>query len=155
MTKCIVLLFALLLCVPAFANEVVGKVVGITDGDTLWLLVENEQIKVRLAEIDAPEKKQPFGERSRQSLAELCFGKQARILEHGHDRYGRTLGTVFVAGVDVNTEQVRRGMAWVYLRYSHSPELATVEKEARAGKRGLWTDTAPVPPWEWRKNPKQ
>ena len=134
------------------ASELVGRVVAIADGDTLTVLVTRQQIKVRLTDIDAPERKQPFGTRSRQSLADMCAGKDARIAEQGKDRYGRTLGRVSCAGVDANAEQVRRGMAWVYVRYApkDSP-LYVVEAEARAARRGLWQDARPVPPWEWRK----
>jgi endonuclease YncB( thermonuclease family) len=86
-----------------------------------------------------------------QSLADLCDGKDARIDEQGKDRYGRTLGRVYCAGIDVNAEQVRRGMAWVYVRYApkDSP-LYAVQAEANAARRGLWADPRPVAPWEWR-----
>lgn len=152
MTPRLLLLVLALLCpLPAFAAELAGTVVGITDGDTLRLLVDRAEIVVRLDQIDAPEKAQPFGQRSRQSLAGLCFRKEARVIEHGRDRYGRTIGTVFVNGLDVNAEQVRRGMAWVYVRYARDPGLVAVEREAREARRGLWADPAPVPPWEWRR----
>ena len=124
--------------------------VSIQDGDTLTVLVSRKQIKVRLTEIDAPERKQPFGTRSRQSLAEMCAGKDARIAEQGKDRYGRTLGRVTCAGVDANAEQVRRGMAWVYDRYVTDRALYAVQGDAKAARRGLWHDQNPVPPWEWR-----
>lgn len=89
-----------------------ATVIGISDSDTLTILNENkQQIKIRLAEIDAPEKRQPFGTRSKQSLSELCFGKQAEIKPRVKDRYGRTVARVSCAGVDVNAEQVYRGMA--------------------------------------------
>jgi endonuclease YncB( thermonuclease family) len=134
------------------AGELVGRVIAIADGDTLTVLVSRNQIKVRLLDIDAPERKQPFGTRSRQSLADMCAGKDARIAWREKDRYGRTLGRVSCAGVDANTEQVRRGMAWVYVRYApkDSP-LYAVQAEARAARRGLWQDARPVPPWERRR----
>lgn len=142
----------LLLAAPlAQAEELAGRVVGITDGDTLRVLVDQREVVVRLAQIDAPEKRQPFGQRSRQSLAELVFQKGVRVESEGRDRYGRTIGTVFVGGLDVNAEQVRRGMAWVYVRYAHDPALQATEQEARAGRRGLWADAEPVAPWEWRQ----
>lgn len=147
----------LLLCLlflghGAGAAEIVGRVVSVTDGDTLVVLVAKKQIKVRLTEIDAPERKQPFGTRSRQSLADLCASKDARVVEQGKDRYGRTLGRVYCAGVDANAEQVRRGFAWVYVKYApkDSP-LYQLERRARLSKRGLWADDRVVPPWEWRK----
>jgi endonuclease YncB( thermonuclease family) len=147
------LLTALLAVAPlAGASEVVGRVVSIQDGDTLTILVSRKQIRVRLTEIDAPERRQPFGTRSRQSLSEICGGRQAQVDDRGKDRYGRTLGQVTCAGVDANTEQVRRGMAWVFERYApKDSSLYAVEAEARAAKRGLWQDARRVPPWEWRK----
>ena len=128
----------------------------IADGDTLTVLVERKQVKVRLIDIDAPEKKQAFGTRSRQSLSEMCGGKMAQVDDRGRDRYGRTLGQVTCAGVNVNAEQVRRGLAWVYRKYApkDSP-LYGVEAEARAARRGLWADPEPIAPWEWRAQRRQ
>jgi endonuclease YncB( thermonuclease family) len=134
----------------ADAAELVGRVVVIQDGDTLTVQVSRKQIKVRLTEIDAPERKQAFGTRSRQSLADLCAGKEARIADQGKDRYGRTLDRVYCADVDANAEQVRRGMAWVFDRYVTDRGLYPIQEEARAARRGLWHDQNPVPPWEWR-----
>jgi endonuclease YncB( thermonuclease family) len=139
----------------AAVGELVGRVVAIADGDTLTVLVSREQIKVRLSDIDAPEHKQPFGTRSRQSLAELCHGKAATVSDRGKDRYGRTLGAVICAGVDANAEQVRRGMAWVYEQYApKGSPLYAMQREAKAAQRGLWRDARPVPPWEWRRSRK-
>ena len=133
------------------AGEFIGRVVSVHDGDTLTVLVSRNQIKVRLTDIDAPERKQPFGQRSRQSLAELCHGKDARIDEQGKDRYGRSPGRVSCAGVDANAEQVRRGLAWVYVKYApKGSPLYAVQAEAQNARRGLWRDPNPVPPWEWR-----
>ena len=135
----------------AAAAELVGEVVNVHDGDTLTVLVNRVQVRVRLADIDAPERRQPFGTRSRQSLGGLCVGRVARVLEQGKDRYGRTLGHVYCTGVDANAVQVRRGMAWVYEQYApeESP-LYALQAGARGAKRGLWADPRPVPPWEWR-----
>jgi endonuclease YncB( thermonuclease family) len=135
----------------AHANEFTGKVVSDADGDTLMVLLNREQVRVRLANIDAPERKQPFGTRSRKSLNDLCHGKPAAVRDEGQDRYGRTIGTVNYAGIDANAEQVHRGMAWVYDRYAlpDSP-LYALQEQARADPSELWADTQPVPPWEWR-----
>lgn len=141
---------ACLLPLLARAADIEGQVVGVADGDTLTVLHERIQIKVRLAEIDAPEKAQPFGQRSRQSLADLCFQKPVLVEAKGHDRYGRTIGRVRCAGVDANSEQVRRGMAWVYDRYVTDRALYAIQADARADRRGLWADANPLPPWEWR-----
>lgn len=135
----------------ASAEELTGRVVAIADGDTLTVLVSRRQIKVRLTEIDAPERNQAFGTSSRQSLVELCANKDARVVEQGKDRYGRTLGRVFCAGVDANAEHVRRGMAWVFDRYVTDRGLYPVQEDARAARRRLWQDSKPVPPWEWRR----
>lgn len=129
-----------------------GRVVGVMDGDTIAVLTSGRvQVKVRLAEIDAPEKAQPFGAKSKQSLSDLCFDKTATLTSLGEDRYKRTLARVTCAGVDANAEQVQRGMAWVYRQYApkDSP-LYAVENEARAARRGLWVDPSPTAPWEWR-----
>ena len=130
--------------------------VGVTDGDTITVLLSTrQQIKVRLTEIDAPESKQAFGQQSKQSLSDLCFGKTARLVDHGVDRYGRTLARVYCAGTDANREQIKRGMAWVFDRYVTDRSLYADQDEARAGKRGLWRDAYPIPPWEWRRAGRQ
>lgn len=128
-----------------------GEVTGISDGDTLYLQVEGAQLRVRLARIDAPEKKQAFGRRSEQSLRELVWKRVVTAKWHQVDRYGRPIAEVFVDGFDVNAEQVRRGMAWVYRAYSRDPDLIRLEEEARADRRGLWSESNPVAPWVWRK----
>ena len=143
------LFFAVL---PAHA-DVLARVVSVHDGDTLTVLIERRQVKVRLTGIDAPELRQPFGTRSKQSLSELCFGKMASLDVRGRDRYRRPIAGVTCDGRDANAEQVRRGYAWTYTRYApaRSP-LHAMQNEARAANRGLWTDPAPVPPWNWRRN---
>lgn len=130
---------------------IAATVISISDGDTLTILQEDQQsVKIRMAEIDAPEKKQPFGEQSKQSLADICFGKQAEVVPQVKDRYGRTVARVYCNGVDANAEQVRRGMAWVYSRYAKDKSLFAIEEEVRFERRGLWIDPSPTPPWEWR-----
>lgn len=140
-----------LLAMVASADPVTGRVVGISDGDTLTVLVERTQVRVRLVEIDAPEKSQAFGNRSKQSLSDMCFGRDAQIEEKGRDRYGRTLGRVFCNGIDANAEQIRQGMAWVYDNYVTDHSLYRLQHESKDAKRGLWADPSPVPPWEWRR----
>ncbi len=128
-----------------------GKVVAVADGDTITVMRDLVPVKLRLLEIDAPEKKQAFGARSKQSLSDLCFNKTATLIEKGRDRYGRTLARVSCEGVDANAEQVRRGMAWVYDRYVTDRALYAVQTEARDAGRGLWSDPDAVPPWQWRR----
>jgi endonuclease YncB( thermonuclease family) len=132
--------------------ELKGLVVVISDGDTLTLRVEGKNVRVRLDGVDAPELAQPYGKSARRSLAELCRGKEASAVERGKDEEGRTLASVRCAEVDVNAEQVRRGMAWVHLRYLPlgSP-LYEFETNARLRRVGLWRASSPVPPWEWRQ----
>jgi endonuclease YncB( thermonuclease family) len=139
----------------AFAESLEGTVVKIADGDTLTILVDQQQIKVRLSDIDAPERKQPFGARSRQHLASICYNQLAEINNHGKDRYGRVIGRVQCAGKDANAEQIRAGMAWVYDKYVTDRSLYGLQDAARSDRRGLWTDAKPVPPWEWRKGKRE
>jgi micrococcal nuclease len=144
--KSIFLLVVLSLATPAFAHQVIG----ISDGDTLTLLVDRKPLKIRLANVDAPEKKQAFGERSKQSLSDLCFGKDATYKVQDIDRYGRTVAVVTCAGVQVNRAQVERGMAWVYAKYNKDRALPAVQTQAKLKRVGLWADKSPVPPWEFR-----
>jgi endonuclease YncB( thermonuclease family) len=150
------LLCALLLAgQPALATELLGRVVGIQDGDTLTLLTpENRQVRIRLAGIDAPESRQPYGTRAQQVLSALAFRQQVRVVVQDTDRYGRTVGRIWAGSVDVNAELVRRGAAWVYGQYNSDPTLPPLEAEARQARRGLWALPASeqVPPWVWRRN---
>lgn len=147
-----------LAALPAFAGELRGRVVGIADGDTLTLLVDgHDQHRVRLAEIDAPEKGQPYGQRSRQVLSALVFGKTIRVVIAGTDRYGRHIGRAFAPRepeeLDVSAEMVRQGAAWVFDRYSTDASLYELQDQARTNRRGLWSLPAAdqVAPWDWRK----
>jgi endonuclease YncB( thermonuclease family) len=148
------LLLLLVLAQPAWAEVVVGKVVRVSDGDTLTVLVDSKQLKVRLIEIDAPESKQAFGERSRKSLGEMCAGQLATVSYLARDKYGRVLGRVQCRGLDANAEQVRRGMAWVYDRYVSDRGLYALQNEARTTHLGLWADKTPTAPWVWRSQQK-
>jgi micrococcal nuclease len=137
---------------PARADGL-ARVVSVHDGDTLTVLMDRKQVKVRLTDIDAPELGQPFGKNSRQSLSELCFGKTASLDVRGQDRYKRTIARVTCDGLDANAEQVRRGYAWTYIRYApKGSPLHAIQVAARSEQRGLWADPAPVPPWDWRRN---
>lgn len=143
------------LAVSAAGAEVLrGEVVGISDGDTLTALVDRKPVKVRLAEIDAPESRQPFGARSKLSLSALCYRQAAEIETQSRDRYGRTVGHVTCAGTDAQVHQVREGMAWVFDRYVTDRALYSLQDEARGARRGLWADPNPVPPWAWRRSTK-
>jgi len=154
-----VLAFAMLL-LPLVANAVerVGVVVRVADGDTLTLLDDGGAMhRVRIDGIDAPERKQPYGDRARQSLVELTQGRGARAECAKSDRYGRDVCRVTVEGIDVGLEQVRRGLAWHYVKYAHEQapeargEYARVQEQARAMRIGLWSLDAPMPPWDYRR----
>ena len=137
----------------AAGDRIAGRVVGIQDGDTLTVLTaENRQVRIRIANIDAPEDDQPFGERSKQMLAALAFGRDADIAVDDVDSYRRPIGRVRVGRDDVNAAMVRQGGAWVFARYNRDPSLVAAEAEARAARRGLWSlpESERLPPWEWR-----
>ena len=144
----------------AEADTLSGRVVGVADGDTLTVLDgNNKPHKIRLSGIDAPEKSQAYGQRSKQSLSALAYSRSVSVEWRKRDRYRRIVGKVFECGRDLNLEQVRRGLAWHYKQYqgeqdaSDRARYATAETEARAAQRGLWA--LPVPPWEWRHGGKQ
>lgn len=146
-----------LLCAShASANTLSGKVVAVLDGDTITVLHENQQTRVRIAGIDAPEKRQAFGQRSKQSMSDCAFGKEVEIDWKKLDRYGRTIGKVVADGVDCGLRQIELGMAWHYKAYAKEQSredreaYASAEEKAKSERRGLWSDTAPAPPWEFR-----
>lgn len=142
---------------PPEPQTLAGKVVGVSDGDTITVLDESrQQRKVRLLGIDAPEKRQAFGARAKQALSKLAMAKTVHVTWSERDRYGRILGDVRQdqAAVDeptVNEQMVRDGWAWHFVRYSDDEGLTAAEVEARESGRGLWADKHPVAPWEWRK----
>lgn len=139
MTRWPLVALLLLLALPGWAAPVYdGPVIAITDGDTLRVRYQDGELKVRLAEIDTPERDQPYGSRARQALSALCFGKQARVVEQTRGRYGRIVGRVYCEGIDANAEMIRQGAAWVYRPYARDQSLCRLEKEARQAKRGLW-----------------
>jgi|SRR5581483_2373160 len=151
------LILALFLWSSAVGAEVlVGRVVGVHDGDTITVLSEVDgkkvSTKVRLWGIDAPESKQAFGSRAKDELSGMVFNKAVRVEVQDKDRYGRTVGRVFVGAVDANLAMVRAGFAWWYQTYAKkATDLQSAEAEARAAKRGLWSDKTPVAPWAFRR----
>jgi endonuclease YncB( thermonuclease family) len=151
LAKVLVILTMWVLATSLSAATLTGRVVKIADGDTLTILIGKKQERIRLSDIDTPERKQPYGTRAKQALTELTFGKLITVLTTKRDRYGRIIGHITVDGVDVNAELVRLGFAWVYRRYSDDPELLRLEGIARTQRLGLWADENPIPPWEWRR----
>jgi micrococcal nuclease len=131
-----------------------ATVIGVSDGDTLTVLDKGRPVKVRLANIDAPEKQQAFGARSKQSLSELCFGRDATLKSSARDRYGRTVAVVHCDKVNANVAQVSKGMAWVYRQYNRDAALPAIETMARLSRAGLWAEPRPLEPWLFRKQRK-
>lgn len=144
----------------SFAVEVItGRVIALADGDTVTVLDSSQQQhKIRLAGIDAPERAQAFGNRSKQHLSEAIFGKTVRIEFYKRDRYRRKVGVVRLEGIDMNLRQVEDGFAWHDLRYAHEQthedriRYSSAEANARRNRLGLWVDPNPVPPWVFRKS---
>jgi micrococcal nuclease len=129
-------------------------VTGVSDGDTATVKLDDQSVRVRLANIDAPERGQPWGRRAEQSLRDMVWKRPVRIDWREVDRHGRPIVTMTlegIDGIDVSEEQVRRGLAWVYRRYSRDARLTELETQAREAGRGLWADPAPVAPWEWKR----
>lgn len=154
-------LLALLLAITfnvAHAATITGRVVAVADGDTITVLDNtNIQHKIRLAGIDAPEKKQAFGNVSKKSLSDLVYGKQVDVDWQKQDRYGRTVGKVIINGLDANLEQIKRGMAWFYSKYQNELILDDrlsylhAHESAQTANVGLWLDKEPIAPWDFRK----
>jgi endonuclease YncB( thermonuclease family) len=145
------LALSVLVAASANAEEFSGEVVRVIEGDSLKVKFRGQEVHVRLKEIDAPESKQLFGKASRESLAQICAKKTARVSWTQLDRNGRILGRVWCDGIDANAEQVRRGMAWVFDRYVTDQTLYPLQEAARSELLGLWADLAAMPPWEWRQ----
>lgn len=142
-----------LLCAAGLtqAVEFSGKVIAVMDGDTLMVMQGRKPVKVRLAEIDAPEKAQPYGMASQQSLSKMVMGKQIQVKSRAIDDYGRMVAMLSIDGLNVNHEQVRRGMAWEYSRFHNNHVVLALQHEAQLDKRGLWAGEDTMEPAQWRK----
>lgn len=158
-THCLFASVLALLACSVSAETITGQVVAVADGDTITLLDPgNAQHRIRLGGIDAPEKGQPFGNVSRQHLAELAFGKQAEADCYKTDRYGRLVCTVYVDEKDVGLAQLDAGLAWWYRKYANEQppqerlEYEMAETKAFVDRIGLWKDKNPMPPWAWRSS---
>ncbi|MCT7528788.1 thermonuclease family protein [Aliarcobacter cryaerophilus] len=146
------LLALIILSSYLFSLELVGKVVKVSDGDTITILASDKiQYKIRLNDIDAPEKKQAFGNKSKDNLAKYIAGKTVTVKYNKTDKYKRILGTIYYNNTDINLQQVKDGYAWVYKKYSNNQTYYKAEKLARDKKTGLWVDKNPLEPWEFRK----
>lgn len=137
---------------PFIPSEIFqGKVVGVTDGDTLAVLLDGKSVRIRLEGIDAPESGQDFGSRAKQALSEIVFGRVVDVFVKEFDFYGRRVARVHVDGIDVSMALVRAGWAWHFVRYSNDMTLAAAEQEARSDRVGLWQGPNPIPPWDARR----
>lgn len=146
---------AALLTNPCYAERISGKVVGVSDGDTIKVLYAKRVRNVRLAGIDCPEKKQAFGKRAKQFTSNSSFGRVVVVEYEKKDRNGRLIGEVMLPdGSNLNAQLVKQGLAWWYEEYSPNSSLKQTEIEARAAKRGLWSAGVPESPWEFRKRKK-
>lgn len=163
--RCLIYLALLSASSLTFGAEFSAKVIAVMDGDTVLVQRKGGTLKIRLAEIDAPEvghagmggmppdsqKAQPFGESSRRSLSGMVLGKKVNVISQAVDQYGRMVAHISVNNLDVNAEQIRRGMAWEYSHFHSNHALIALQEEARQAPRGLWAQSNPTPPWEWRK----
>lgn len=134
---------------PATLN---GKVIGVKDGDTIDILYNNKKLTIRLAHIDCPEKKQPYGQAAKKFLSDRCIGQTVTIQHHNeYDRSKRLIGEVISApGENLNKALVKAGLAWHFKKYSTNQEYAALEQAARKQRIGLWSEPNPVAPWDWR-----
>ncbi len=153
-----VMLLGLLVCNAKATPVLQGRVVGVSDGDSLTLLdAEKRQYKIRLQGIDAPEIKQAYGQKSKESLSKMVHGKTIQVHAYKKDRFGRTVGQVMLGDIDICLEQVRRGLAWHFKDYQDEQSAEDrerydrAEKQAREQGLGLWQDAAPVAPWVFRQ----
>ncbi len=139
---------------PVLAQaEFIGKVVGVTDGDSIRVMHEGKAEPIRLIGIDCPEKRQPFGTRAKEYTSELAFGQDVTVYGDKRDRYGRRLAEVLLPdGRSLNQELIKAGLAWWFRKYSKDLRLGELERQARVAERGLWAQSSPVAPWEWRRS---
>lgn len=151
-TSLILVLIALFTVTESFK----AKVIGVTSGDSIVVLLDNQtQVKVRLEGIDCPELQQEYGDSAKMATVALCFKKRVRVEKVGQDQYGRTLAFVYVDDICINKELLRKGLAWHYVKFNSDPELAQLETEARNNKIGLWQQTEPIAPWDFRYKKKE
>ncbi len=133
-----------------YREVISGKVIGVSDGDTIKLLVEKEQLIVRLDGIDAPEFKQSYGQKAKQALSDYVFGREVTVEVTSEDRFGRAIGLIWLEGTNVNERMLESGWAWHFKSTNSDPRFAKLELEAQGAKRGLWADDSPVAPWDFR-----
>lgn len=145
------LLVLFLLTVNVF-DTFQGKVIRIIDGDTIVVLIDYKQVKIRLEGIDCPESNPDFGNAAKKATSSLCFAKEVTVVSTGIDRYGRILGKVYFENTCINEELLKMGLAWHYKKYNADEDLAQLEYTARMNKIGLWSQPNPIAPWDYRRN---
>jgi micrococcal nuclease len=151
------LFLIVILLVPFISHaqsSIQGKVVGVADGDTITVLQNSKQYKIRLYGIDTPEKKQDFGQKAKQFTSSMVFKQHVKVVVYNTGKYGRTIGVVYIGQKCLNEELVKNGLAWIYKRYcseSFCNHWLKLEQDARANKLGLWTYDNPIPPWDFRR----
>lgn len=148
------LLVFIILTISILAQNITGKVVSVTDGDTIKVLENNKEYKIRFSGIDAPEKSQDYGQKSKQFLSNLIFGKIVKVEIRDIDKYNRYVSDVYLENVWINSEMIKNGYAWHYKQYSKDQNLAKLEDTAKEKKLGLWADKNPVAPWDYRHGTK-
>jgi micrococcal nuclease len=156
MKKSVLLIIIFLFCSNGYCQTILSaKVIGIKDGDTVEIIdKQNNTVTLRLAEVDCPEKKQPFGTKAKQFTADLVYLKTIKYIVTNKDRYGRYIAKIYFENKYLSAEIIKKGMGWQYKKYSTSKELAKFEQQARSKKIGLWIDPNPIYPSEWRKAKK-
>ncbi|HET9843623.1 MAG TPA: thermonuclease family protein [Gammaproteobacteria bacterium] len=153
-SKPFLILFLWIFVIATLHAAELYKVISVTDGDTLKILVNDKPEKIRLLYIDAPELGQPYGKKAKQALSDKIYFKYVQIKREGRDQFGRTLGIIYVDQENINLSMIEDGHAWVYRYYKADPLFLVAEKAARFHKRGLWSlpKEQRQPPWVWRKN---
>jgi micrococcal nuclease len=153
----VLLIFLGMLFVPnVYAASFTGKLVKVLDGDTVEVMHDGKAERIRLAQIDCPEKNQPFGQAAKRYVLDIAAQKIVTVQVDTVDRYGRTVGEVFLPdGINLNKQIVGSGYAWQYKRYSKDTEYADLELGARVQRLGLWQEKNPIPPWQWRRGQRQ
>lgn len=156
MKKSVLLIIIFLVYSNGFSQTILSaKVIGIKDGDTVEVIdKQNSTVTLRLAEVDCPEKKQPFGTKAKQFTSDLVYLKTITYIVTNKDRYGRYVAKIYFENKYLSAEIIKKGMGWQYKKYSNSKELAKFEQQARSKKIGLWIDPNPIYPSEWRKAKK-
>jgi endonuclease YncB( thermonuclease family) len=145
------------LMLPCLSLADSGRVVRVLDGDTIEIRSETSTVRIRIAGIDAPEKRQAFGEVAKRELSRLCFNKTADFRPRKTDRYKRTIAAITCDGTDAGLAMLQGGFAWHYKKYAkEQPQgereaYALAETKAKGARHGLWRDDSPIPPWEWRR----